>query len=50
MVLAALGEREQPGEMTAEEKAQARRQAFGVWWKSILAGILATALIWTLVR
>lgn len=49
-MLAALGEREQPGEMTAAEKAQARKQAFSVWWKSILAGVLATVVIWFLVR
>ena len=49
-MLAALGEREQPGEMTAEEKARARRQAFSVWWKSILTGVLATVVIWLLVR
>ena len=50
MVLAALGEREPPGELTPEEKRQAKRQAFGVWWRSIIAGIAATVVIWLLAR
>lgn len=50
MVLAALGEREPPGEMTPEEKRQAKRQAFTVWWRSILAGVAATVVIWMVVR
>ena len=48
MVLAALGEREPPGELTPEEKKQARRQARGVWLRAILAGIAATVLVWVL--
>ena len=48
MVLAALGERESPGELTPEEKSQARRQASGVWFRAILAGIAATLLVWGL--
>ena len=50
MVLAALGEREPPGELTLEEKRQAKRQAFGVWWRSILTGVVATVVSWLIVR
>ena len=50
MVLAALGQREQPGEPTAEEKRQARTQATGVWIRSILVGLVTTAIVWWLRR
>jgi hypothetical protein len=50
VVLAALGQREQPGEPTAAEKAQARRQAIGVGVRSISVGIAATAIVWWLLR
>ena len=50
MVLAALGQREQPGEPTLDEKRQARRQATGVWIRSILVGVVTTALLWWLLR
>jgi hypothetical protein len=50
VVLAALGQREQPGEPTEEEKRQARKQATGVWIRSILVGVVATAIVWWLLR
>ena len=50
MVRAALGEREPAGPMTDEEKAQARRQATGVWIKSVASAVAATVVLWLLVR
>lgn len=49
-MLAALGQREQPGEMTAEDKTQARRQARGVWTRSISVGVVTTAIVWFVER
>lgn len=46
MVLAALGEREPKGPMSEAEKRQARRQATGVWIRSIVTGIVATVIVW----
>lgn len=50
MVLAALGEREPKGVMTDAEKAQARRQARGVWARSILVGVATTVILYYLLR
>jgi hypothetical protein len=36
--------------MSEEEKAQARRQAAGVWIRSILVGVLVTAAVWATLR
>ena len=48
---AALGERETDsgtGKLTPEEARQARRQALGVWVKSILSGLLCSGIVWYL--
>jgi formate/nitrite transporter FocA (FNT family) len=50
VVLAALGQREQPGEPTVEEKRQARKQAMRVWIRSISAGIVMTVIVCWLIR
>jgi predicted kinase len=50
VVRAALGEREPAGSMSEAEKAQARRQATGVWIKSVSSGVAVTLLIWFLLR
>lgn len=49
MVLAALGQREQQGQPTEEEKRQARKQAAAVWVRSILVGLVTTAIVWWLI-
>jgi hypothetical protein len=48
VVLAALGEREPKGPMSDAEKRQARRQATGVWLRSIATGVVVTAVLWLL--
>ena len=50
MVLAALGEREPKGPMSEAEKRQARRQATGVWIRSVGTGVVATVIVWALLR
>ena len=49
-VLAALGEREPKGPMSDAEKRQARRQATGVWIRSIGTGVVVTLIVWLLLR
>lgn len=50
MVLAALGEREPKGPMSDAEKSQARRQATGVWIRSITTGVVVAAVVWLVLR
>ena len=50
MVLAALGEREPKGAMSEAEKRQARRQATGVWIRSIATGVVVTVAVWLVLR
>ena len=50
MVLAALGEREPKGPMSDVEKRQARRQATGVWIRSITIGVAVAVIVWALLR
>ena len=50
MVLAALGEREPKGPMSDVEKRQARRQATGVWIRSITSGVAVAVIVWALLR
>jgi hypothetical protein len=50
VVRAALGEREPAGAMSDAEKAQARRQATGVWIRSITTGVVVTIIVWALLR
>jgi hypothetical protein len=50
VVLAALGEREPKGAMSDAEKCQARRQATGVWIRSIVTGVVVTVVVWLLLR
>ena len=54
MVLSALGEREVEGggkaKLSAEELAGVRRQALGVWVKSMLVGVTCAVLVWIVVR
>ena len=51
MVRAALGEREGEGPpLTPDEQRQARRQALGVWFRSIAVGVVTTVIVWWLVR
>jgi hypothetical protein len=49
VVLAALGQREQQGQPTEDEKRQARKQAAGVWIRSILVALVTTAIVWWLI-
>lgn len=50
MVLSALGEREVEGggkaKLSDEERAQIRRQALGVWARSIAVGVVCAAVVW----
>lgn len=50
MVLSALGEREVEGggkaQLSEPEKTQVRRQALGVWVRSIAVGVICAALVW----
>ena len=52
MVLSALGEREAEGggkaKLSEQDRKQVRRQALGVWIRSIAVGLICTALIWLL--
>lgn len=52
MVLSALGEREVEGggkaKLADDERAQVRRQALGVWVRSIAVGVIGAGLIWLL--
>lgn len=51
MVRAALGERETDSatsKLSPEEARQARRQALGVWVKSIVTGLLCSGIVWYL--
>jgi hypothetical protein len=54
VVLSALGQREVEGggkaKLADQERAQVRRQALGVWVRSIAVGVLCAALIWLLVQ
>lgn len=50
MILAALGEREPKGPMSDAEKRQARRQATGVWIRSVTTGVVVTLVVWLLLR
>jgi hypothetical protein len=50
VILAALGEREPKGPMTDAEKRQARRQARGVWIRSVATGLVVTVVVWLLLR
>ena len=50
MIRAALGEREPAGPMSEEEKAQARRQASGVWIKSVSSAVAVTVVLWLILR
>ena len=53
MVRAALGERETDSgtiKVSPEEARQARRQALGVWIRSIATGLLCAAIVWYLAR
>ena len=50
MILAALGEREPKGPMSDAEKRQARRQATGVWIRSISTGAVVTVIVWLVLR
>ena len=50
MILAALGEREPKGPMSDAEKQQARRQATGVWIRSVTTGIVVSVVVWLLLR
>ena len=51
MVLAALGRREGPApELTNAERRQVRRQALGVWIKSIATGVVCTGIVWWIAR
>ena len=53
MILSALGEREVEGggkaKLSDQERTQIRRQALGVWIRSITTGVVCAALIWLLV-
>lgn len=50
MVLSALGEREVEGggkaKLSDQEKVQIRRQALGVWVRSIAMGVVCAAIVW----
>jgi hypothetical protein len=51
VIRAALGERETDSgtiKVRPEEATQARRQALGVWAKSIVTGLLCAAIVWYL--
>jgi len=51
VVRAALGERETDSgtsTLSPEEARQARRQALGVWVKSIVTGLLCSGIVWYL--
>jgi len=51
VVRAALGEREGEGPpLTPDEQRQARRQALGVWFRSIAVGVVTAAIIWFVLR
>jgi hypothetical protein len=51
VVLAALGKREGPEpELTDAERRQVRRQALGVWVKSIATGVVCTVVVGWVVR
>ena len=53
-MLSALGEREVEGAGKAKlgnhERPQVRRQALGVWARSISVGVICTALIWLVAK
>jgi len=51
VIRAALGERETDTgtiKVSPEEARQARRQALGVWVKSIVTGLLCSGIVWYL--
>jgi hypothetical protein len=50
VVLAALGEREPKGPMSEAEKRQARRQATGVWMRTVATGVVVTVVVWLVFR
>jgi hypothetical protein len=51
VVLAALGEREsEVPPLTPDEQRQARRQALGVAVRSLVVGVVTSAIVWWLVH
>jgi hypothetical protein len=54
VVLSALGEREVEGggraKLSDQEKRQVRRQALGVWVRSIATGIVCAAIVFLVAR